>query len=809
MNVSQVERKTVTPNLAAHPRNAWMTPNDNNNKHTTHPDTQVVSINRPNSKSAEQTAQNSNSTSVNTNQNPPTKQIRNQNHLEASPIKVIHSTSKKKSKKRKPTLSSMSIGDLIPENHELKRTSMATASAFQPSMSEFPELSAAPSRKNQEAPVCTAQTKTDEKEKASAPQSSELAQEDDSHKQEVSKKKRKKKKRVVESLSQLLPPKESAPKMDSHHEAALCNFLGVVGEKQTDALRLQWDDGKTLTKGLQRLRPKKKKFTSLKKKVLDERLRKWKECHPDSSSASKNNITPNEICSTVCLYGFCNPEELEDDDEYAEITENLSDMASKIGTVRRLWIPRDRDIKKGLESRWPAFVEFLDDQSTSNTIRSCAAAAAIECWSGLMLAGQELRCYALPDRSENEGISIQIETDWHIWCLEAERRIRFNSCNSSIDGKADVSLTEVILENALSDDELDDEDGLEECLSDIRALVSKFGNIESIHVVEDTSPPLLTVMFREEITTVQRAVEELSKVVIGGETMIARLNLGSDGEARDKKYFIRVNNLLSDEDLEDEDCLKESMDDVKILAGRFGVVQNVIIDQEGNIDTDKQMELLIYYSSMEDVKNAIVGFNGMIIGGRTVEAVEGCGNVENEQSNYDSLARKEPKQMLSGDKVISQRFVECKSVPKIPNPPGPRPYAKLASDENVKILLSEMLNELMRLQKRAIEEKNTKVKRRIVMGLREVARGIRSHKVKMVVMANNLDEYGAIDEKLQEIIDLAHKEGVPVFYEFSKRNLGKAIGKSIKVAVVGIQNPEGAHQQFKKLMSLATKLEII
>jgi len=30
----------------------------------------------------------------------------------------------------------------------------------------------------------------------------------------------------------------------------------------------------------------------------------------------------------------------------------------------------------------------------------------------------------------------------------------------------------------------------------------------------------------------------------------------------------------------------------------------------------------------------------------------------------------------------------------------------------------------------------------------------------MVVMANNLDEYGAIDEKLQEIVDLAKSEDV-------------------------------------------------
>ena len=76
---------------------------------------------------------------------------------------------------------------------------------------------------------------------------------------------------------------------------------------------------------------------------------------------------------------------------------------------------------------------------------------------------------------------------------------------------------------------------------------------------------------------------------------------------------------------------------------------------------------------------------------------------------------------------------------------------------------------------------NAKARRRLVMGSREVARGIRAHTVKMVIMANNLDQSGAIDEKLQEIIDFAYKEDVPLFYEFSKCTLGKAIGKSIKI----------------------------
>lgn len=73
----------------------------------------------------------------------------------------------------------------------------------------------------------------------------------------------------------------------------------------------------------------------------------------------------------------------------------------------------------------------------------------------------------------------------------------------------------------------------------------------------------------------------------------------------------------------------------------------------------------------------------------------------------------------------------------------------------------------------------------------------------MVVMANNLDQYGVIDEKLQEIIDLAKEHGVPLFFEFTKRTLGKALGKSIKIAVVGIQSADGAHQPFKKLNALS------
>jgi selenocysteine insertion sequence-binding protein 2 len=117
-------------------------------------------------------------------------------------------------------------------------------------------------------------------------------------------------------------------------------------------------------------------------------------------------------------------------------------------------------------------------------------------------------------------------------------------------------------------------------------------------------------------------------------------------------------------------------------------------------------------------------------------------------------------------------------------------------------LLTKMLGELMRLQEQSKDNKNAQARRRIVMGLREVARGIHARKVKMVVMAENLDEYGTIDSKLQEILELACVGELPVLYELNKRKLSKALGKLIKVSVVGIQNANGAHDQFKKLKKM-------
>jgi selenocysteine insertion sequence-binding protein 2 len=563
-----------------------------------------------------------------------------------------------------------------------------------------------------------------------------------------------------------------------------------------DLLRLMRDGKMAIqTKGRQRIRPRKKKFSALKKKVLSERLLKWQKLHPEDAplehvdERQKVNAVVSQVqtCS-VCVYGFTEPEELQDDEEYEEILNNLQELADKIGEVKQLFIPRaleDRSVEN-----YPAFIEFTSPQHAS---------AAATCWNGLVVGGQPLSSHPLIGA---EGDDLK----WRDWCLASEGPHASEGDNDTIGD--DKALAEVSLENALTEDDLEDDECLEESVNDIRLLAEKYGVVEDIRVEKEPSIRLV-VVYHGGVSVAQKAAQELGKLVIGGATVTAtvlRLEAASQS-VNSGICSIILRGLLTEDDLEDDECLEESLNDIRELAEKYGSVREVALDSDS-----KDGAVKVLFSSMPDGgKGAVDAFNGMVVGGQTVSASlseSECPGYELNVGQSDaapSITPSAPTPMFSGEKLIPERFAECKRVPKVPNDGTPRTYATLTNDDSVKVLLIEMLGELMRLQRRAIENKNAKARRRIVMGLREVARGIRSHKVKMVVMANNLDEYGVIDEKLQEILDLSHEEGVPVFFEFSKRGLGKAFGKTIKIAVAGIQNADGAHQQFKKLITLSPK----
>jgi len=722
----------------------------------------------------------------------------------------------------------------------------------------------------------------------------------------------------------------------------------MEGEEH-ELLRLVQERNVYQKRGRQRVAPRKKKFTALKKKVLQERLDQWRSLHPEEvpdtdedKNHDKNSLKTgieyggNQgplVTRSVCLYNYAEPDELEDDDEYEEILENLTSMATKIGPIDEVFLPRNglqrqasdsmkdsNDSSEGDNSyRHPVFVLF---QKKSD------ASAALACWSDWLIGGKKLEVFGL----EINDDSIECPSSWSERALVAESNranksgktvivdesrsmaillqkvltdddyededcmseslsdlrkiaLRFGTvgniqaagkngdvlvtydnsslgeargiaqelcrvvvggqplyasvCEALSDGpvvSSVVTPSTLLLENVLTEDDLQDSDCLQESLNDIKELCMRYGTVLNV-VVKGSAVKVTYQNEGENNSTAQIAASNLNEIVLGGNTVRASVLTTANGDDNPLDYSIDLYNLVTKDDMGDEECMEESISDVEKLASKYGkVVGASLCKAEGGSSHDPTKAFVrIQFASDNPsiVAKALGAFNGMVIGGQIIsaslsgskstsrQAAEATNpgdkrkptetpqvvNASNETDKTKKARTDDKEPLYSGDKLIPERFAAMKRVPKIPNKEGPRTYASSApTDERIKPLLIEMLGELMRLQKRAIEDKNAKARRRMVMGLREVARGIRAHKVKMVVMANNLDQYGVIDEKLQEIIDLARSEGVPLFFEFTKRSLGKAIGKSIKIAVVGIQNADGAHQPFKKLNAIANRM---
>lgn len=576
------------------------------------------------------------------------------------------------------------------------------------------------------------------------------------------------------------------------------------------------NEGPALKKGKQ----KKKKLTTLKKRVLEERLRVWKErnCADDGAQYTVGQVVDsiesqkNSLSTTILIENFVRPEEddLADDDEYDEIVSNVVSLAGRVGKVLSVFVPRPsvpldeaegNEITKdiaSLESRHvgAAFVRFSSAKDAN---------AGRDILNGVMVGGQTIQVTIL---TVDCFSPLDDDQKWKLIALRSMSK-RSNSMNNQSENagsKQDMGIystpcNTIIFHNILTDDDYDDSDALAESLEDISSLARQYGeviNARAATVGIDKGNAFVSFSDNQDA---EKAAKLMNGIVIGGSQVLVTIQVESPHfKKQSGAAEVVIENVLNEDDFEDEECLNESLDDISNIAWRYGVIGKVYADTTGEQKGSVRIEFL---EGEEAARNAALQIHGLVIGGVTVSAAVAsamsAGPSENPKEG--SQEQQNPPPIYSGDKLIPERFAECKRVPKIPNA-GPRSYAVKINDDRAVPLLIEMLGELMRLQERSKDDKNARARRRLVMGLREVARGIRAHKVKMVVMANNLDEYGAIDAKLQEILEIASAEEVPVVFEFNKRKLGKAIGKSIKVSVVGIQSADGAQEQFKKLRKI-------
>ena len=56
---------------------------------------------------------------------------------------------------------------------------------------------------------------------------------------------------------------------------------------------------------------------------------------------------------------------------------------------------------------------------------------------------------------------------------------------------------------------------------------------------------------------------------------------------------------------------------------------------------------------------------------------------------------------------------------------------------------------------------------------------------------------GSLDDQVAAVISMANAANVPVIFSMNKRRLGRAVGKRIKVSVIGILSYDGVAPMFQ------------
>ncbi|XP_032371393.1 selenocysteine insertion sequence-binding protein 2 isoform X1 [Etheostoma spectabile] len=139
-----------------------------------------------------------------------------------------------------------------------------------------------------------------------------------------------------------------------------------------------------------------------------------------------------------------------------------------------------------------------------------------------------------------------------------------------------------------------------------------------------------------------------------------------------------------------------------------------------------------------------------------------------------------------------------------------RDYCSQMLSKDVDECVTDLLKELVRFQDRLYQKDPMKarMKRRIVMGLREVLKHLKLRKVKCVVISPNCERIqskGGLDEALYTIIDTCREQGVPFVFALSRKALGRCVNKAVPVSLVGIFNYDGAQDIYHKMIELSSE----
>ncbi|KAK3514674.1 hypothetical protein QTP70_021583 [Hemibagrus guttatus] len=189
-----------------------------------------------------------------------------------------------------------------------------------------------------------------------------------------------------------------------------------------------------------------------------------------------------------------------------------------------------------------------------------------------------------------------------------------------------------------------------------------------------------------------------------------------------------------------------------------------------------------------------------------------------EPTSDQSVAEEDDQMGSSEDlKNLAEENVQSKNGDSNSNPNRPkihsrkfRDYCSQMLSKDVDECVTTLLKELVRFQDRLYQKDPMKarMKRRLVMGLREVLKHLKLRKVKCVIISPNCERVqskGGLDEALHTIIDACREQGVPFVFALSRKSLGRCVNKAVPVSLVGIFNYDGAQDHYHKMIELTSQ----
>jgi len=137
-------------------------------------------------------------------------------------------------------------------------------------------------------------------------------------------------------------------------------------------------------------------------------------------------------------------------------------------------------------------------------------------------------------------------------------------------------------------------------------------------------------------------------------------------------------------------------------------------------------------------------------------------------------------------------------------------YAKQVITNELNGSISVLLKKLKGFQDRLYhtDKIKAKMRRRLLYGLREVAKSVNVQSSKAIIIAPNIEQIeseGGLDDRIAQIITEAKENNIPVVFALTKRRIGSALGVQGFISMVSILDYNGADDEFKIVLKHAAE----